>query len=100
MKTSRHLGLQQTTADSEQVRMEIDQTVKPAGPAADAAANITAGEVRAARILAVVHDLLRLSDTTQPGHDGYAVAHQPVRVLFAMARALVDHPEGVLHPVR
>lgn len=102
-KTLRNPGLQQTAADSEDVRMETDQTdqtVKPARPPVDAAANNSAAEVRASRILAVVHDLLRLSDTTQPGHDGYAVAHQPVRVLFAMARALVDHPEGVLHPVR
>ena len=52
------------------------------------------------RLLALFHDLFRLEMTLTPGADGYAIAHQPVSVMYAVARTILDHPDSLTHPVR
>ena len=52
------------------------------------------------RLLALFHDLFRLEMTLTPRDDGYAVTHQPVSVMYAIARTIRDHPDSTMHPVR
>ena len=63
-------------------------------------ANGQASDADHRRLVALFHDLFRLEMSLAPGADGYAIAHQPVSVMYAVARTILDHPDSFTHPVR